>query len=495
MDLIMHDAPEFPEGTEWINTRFKVSLKNLRGNVVVLDFWTYCCINCIHLVPVFSEIEKKYSRMPVIILGIHSPKFDNEKKPANVIEAVSRYGIEHPVALDRDMRIWRAFGVSAWPTVVIIGPTGRVEFKAAGEISVAQLELLIQDVIDKYRRNGLISRFRPRIKTSKPRNFSALSYPGKMSFSDDGSMFALSDSNHNRIIIADSEKGTILNSIGGMKPGLSDGNFRESSFSRPQGVLWHSNKVYVADTGNHALREIDLDQKKVRTLAGTGSEGFLIDYGIEYDADGTALNSPWDVAAYRDYIFIAMAGLHQIWRYSMKNKTISVFAGSGREDITDGDLEGADFAQPSGLWLSGNKLHVADSETSSIRSISIKDRHVSTIAGEGLFRFGDAAGRLSETKLQHPIGLCSSGTTIYVADTYNSAIKSIDVKTGISSYVISGNKKSMCRFGDPECDTLGLFEPNDVKVNGSNLYIVDTNNHLVRRLSLKDRLLKTLDVG
>ncbi len=496
MDLLTKRAPELPEGYTWFNTTEQLSLSKLKGHIIILDFWTYCCINCMHMLPVLARLEEAYKDKPVVIIGVHSAKFKNEQDPENIRKAIERYEITHPVVVDEKMHIWHEYFATAWPTTVIIGADGKIAFKLAGEYNLGQMTQLIDDALNNAQQAGNLAKKRIRIKVpkkSKPK--SKLSFPGKMSFSSDSKSFALSDSNNNRILIINTSSGKILTSIGNGKRDLKDGKYAQASFYRPQGVLWLKDKIYVADTENHALREIDLKKKSVRTIAGKGQKGEYVNYDSKYPAANTRLNSPWDIASDGKVIYVAMAGLHQIWVYDIKDMSISVFAGRGSENITEGPLRQAEFAQPSGLWLDGDEIYVADSEVSAVRSISLAEKYVSTLIGAGLFTFGDSSGAISSAMLQHPLGVSSDGSSIYVADTYNSSIKSIDIEKGrVMNVVGSKAGKSFCRFDDPNCDTLGLYEPSDVKVLGDTLFIVDTNNHLIRTFSMKEKILKTLDI-
>lgn len=496
MGLLTKNAPEFPEGYKWFNTTEPLSLSKLKGQVVILDFWTYACINCMHLLPVLSRIEEKFKDKPVIIIGVHSPKYDNEKNPDNVEQAIDRYQIKHPVIVDYGMHIWNEYFATAWPTTVVIAPDGKIAFKLAGEYEFDQLSQLVENVLQNAKQDGTLAKTRAKIDVPiRKKRKSTLSFPGKMSFSKDYTRFALSNSGNNRILMVDTKSGKILETIGKGNAALKDGKFSDACFNRPQGVLWQDDKIYVADTENHAIREIDLKKKSVKTIAGTGQKGVYLNFGTEYPARSTGLNSPWDLASDGKIIYIAMAGLHQIWSYRIDDAKIGVFSGRGSENITDGDAKGAEFAQPSGIWLRYGVLYVADSEVSSIRAVSTENRNVGTIISAGLFTYGDQSGSLSSTRLQHPLGISADDKLIYVADTYNSSIKAIDLKKGNVSNIV-GNKitKSVCRFDDPECDSLGLYEPSDVKVNGSTLYIVDTNNHLVRTFNMKDKVIKTLGI-
>jgi DNA-binding beta-propeller fold protein YncE len=320
-----------------------------------------------------------------------------------------------------------------------------------------------------------------------------LSYPGKLAFSPDGRMLAVSDSNLNRVLIVDAETGKIIHTVGAPSRDLRDGTFDEARFFRPQGLAWGKDKIFVADTENHALREIDLPAKKVRTLAGNGRQGAWIS-GAQ-DGKMTQLSSPWDLAYDEGFLFIAMAGLHQIWAYHVESGKMGPFAGSGYENIVDGSFAEAQFAQPSGLSIYGSFLLVADSEVSAVRLLDLRKKTVQTVVGEGLFEFGHKDGPLAEARLQHPLGVHCDGNKIYVADTYNHAIRLIDLDAQkVSTLVGKAEMKAMCNVDDPACDTLGLFEPSDVKKRGNALYIADTNNHLVRVFDLDKMVLRTLSV-
>jgi len=419
-------------------------------------------------------IERKYSDKPVIVIGIHSAKFYNEQVKENIESAIERYEINHPVIIDKDMRIWRDYSINAWPTIVIIDPKGNIVYKEAGEGQRVSIEDTINVLLEIYKPT------KPPLKFKSVKKERILSFPAKISFSND--LFAVSDSNNNRILIIDLE-GRVRNVIGGIK-GFRDGNFKEAAFCKPQGVLWLDDKVYVADTYNHAIRVIDLNKESVYTLAGTGEKGWY----INNDPKLARLNSPWDLAYHNDYLYIAMAGTHQIWRYNLKDEYIEVFAGSGYEGLIDGYLKTTQFAQPSGLSVSKDILYVADSETSSIRAIDINDKIVRTIVGKDLFIFGYKDGRIDDALFQHPLGLDNTKDKIYVADTYNHAIRVIDLSNN-EVYTLLSKDSVLC---SNNCNILGLYEPNDVKVYMDGLYIVDTNNHLIRVYTFSTNKLEDL---
>jgi thiol-disulfide isomerase/thioredoxin len=491
--LVNSKAKDFPKGFTWLNTDRPLSLDDLKGHVVVLDFWTYCCINCMHTLPDLEWIEKKYHGRPVVVIGVHSAKFNNEQEAENITEAIGRYEIGHPVIVDRDMAIWQSYSVSGWPTIAVVDPKGNLVCQQSGEGQRENLDDVIGVLLERHKEQGTLAKEPLAIKMPAAAPSRALSYLGKLSFSPDGRMLAISDSNHNRVLVVDTDSGRIIHKVGGGTKDLRDGGFDQARFFRPQGVLWIGDRIYVADTENHALREVDLQSRTVKTLAGNGRQG----HWVQSPQDGkmTQLSSPWDLAHEGGFIFVAMAGLHQIWAYHIETGKIGPFAGSGYENIVDGPLGEAQFAQPSGLAISGNYMFVADSEVSAVRRIDLARKVVQTAVGEGLFVFGHKDGPLEEARLQHPLGIACEGNRVYVADTYNHAIRLIDLaEQRVSTLVGRPEMKTVCNIDDPSCDTLGLFEPSDVKVRGSLLYIADTNNHLVRIFDLEKKVLRTLAI-
>src|SRR5262245_27479137 len=105
-------APELDSGTAWLNTGKPLALKDLKGKIVLLDFWTLCCINCIHIMPDLAKLEKKYAN-ELVVIGVHSAKFENEKNSESIRKAILRYDIKHPVVNDADQKIWNAYDCSS----------------------------------------------------------------------------------------------------------------------------------------------------------------------------------------------------------------------------------------------------------------------------------------------------------------------------------------------------------------------------------------------
>ncbi len=487
-------AIEFPDNLEWINTSEALTLGKLKGHVILLDFWTYCCINCIHVLNDLKYLEEKYKNQPVLVIGVHSAKFNNEKDKVNIRSAVSRYEIRHPVLIDNDLILWRKYKINAWPSFIVIGTDGKVIGRAAGEGRREMLDNFIRRGLENGKNDGTLAKNKYEIHSDIFIDL-YLKFPGKLTINPQKHHLFISDSNHHRILqvqLEDDNSGKVLNTIGSGKRGFKDGSFEESQFNLPQGIAFHKSKLYVADTENHAIRLIDFTTKEVKTIAGTGIQGFVRKY--YGDPLNISLSSPWDLAIEEDSLYIAMAGTHQIWRLDLEKHTIQDFAGSGREDIIDGELLDAALAQPSGLSLDkkNHMLYFADSEVSGLRFVDLKNKRVKTLIGKGLFTFGMTSGSFNQALLQHPLGVDVQDNKIYIADTYNHAVRIANLDTKQLTNLIFRPRKGICKIGDKDCDVLPLFEPNDVLYFNEKLYIADTNNHLIRVFDFKSMNLKDL---
>ncbi|MEK9630090.1 MAG: thioredoxin-like domain-containing protein [Nitrospinota bacterium] len=475
MEQLIHAPKLNAENLPWFNSRTPLDLTDFKGKLVILDFWTYCCINCIHVLPTLKHIEQAFSDS-VIVVGVHSPKFSGEKNTENLEHAILRYEIEHPVVQDVDFSIWKNYAVRAWPTLVLIGPDGYVLEQIAGEPDPYQLFKKINEMVGNFRSN-LIGNAGDLISVSKKPQPTTLSYPGKIAYSLGDREFAIADSNHNQIVTANRE-GEITRRIGSGKPGLKDGDFMEAEFFRPQGLCFQEGIIWVADTENHALRKINLKKQKVETVAGNGKQGRSLKRG---NARVVELSSPWDVSLSDGWLYFANAGTHQIGVLHANEGTVEPFAGTGSEALIDGPRFFGAFAQPSGLSVGENKLFLADSETSAIRSVRLDDfGFIATYIGKGLFDFGDCDGKGKKALLQHPLGVHYSKGKVYIADSYNHRIKVLDLKTQKVT-TLKASVDIVC--DDKSCTR--LWEPAGVFEFKNNLYVSDTNNHRILKIDLE----------
>lgn len=461
------DAPGFDGATAWINSEKALSKKDLAGKVVVVDFWTSCCINCIHTLPILTELEKRFEGEPVVVVGVHSPKFDAETEQERLRAAVQQYGIEHPIAIDGSMKIWKGWEAKAWPTVLVLDAKGRIVWTGSGEPKLDELSAHVASALDEGADQralvrGPIPGLHPEAKDTGP-----LAFPGKVAPIASGG-FVLTDTGHHRVVFAKPD-GSVDFVVGTGLAGKTDGGYAEASFKKPQGLVEVGEIVYVADTENHLVRAIDRRSKTVTTVAGTGEIGRGHLEG-EVDAKTFALRSPWDLAWADGRLFIALAGSHQIGVLDPGKNKLQLFAGDGKERRKDGVGPEASFAQPSGLATDGKTLFVADSETSSVRGIDLKSRAVRTLVGEDLFVFGDVDGPPRTVRLQHPIGIAYGAGALFVADTYNSKVKRIDPATGETKTVAGGPGRKV------------IFEPQGLYVKGQELVVADTNHHRIVRV-------------
>lgn len=531
-------APELAGGRGWLNTDKPLSLAALRGKVVLLDFWTYGCVNCMHIIPDVKKLEAKYANQ-LVVVGVHSAKFENEKETENIRRIILRYEIEHPVVNDADFRIWQAYAVRAWPTQMLIDPAGYVVGKVEGEGNYEALDKEIGAVVADFRKRGALNEQPLKLALERAKAAEMpLAFPGKILADAKSDRLFVADSNHNRIVVARLD-GTLVTTIGTGARGASDGAFDRATFHRPQGLALDAGRegtedvLYVADTENHLIRRVDLKSHIVSTIAGTGVQArtpFGDEGAAAASARSVALNSPWDLQLVGRRLYIAMAGPHQIWRMNLNTGQIAVFAGTGREARSDGARLAASFAQPSGLASDGATLYVADAESNIIRAVdlarsparaaagddepvmptdaegnplelqpqgemppTVEDEtkavavvkptpapppapQVTTLAGGDLFEFGDRDGTGDGARLQHPLGVAFvEGAGLFVADTYNHKIKLLDLADrAVKTFAGTG------KAGQDDGDQASFYEPGGLSYANGKLYVADTNNHAVR---------------
>jgi thiol-disulfide isomerase/thioredoxin len=477
-------------GVGWINSG-PITLAELRGKIVLLDFWTFCCINCHHVLPDLARLEEKYHDA-LVVIGVHTAKFAAERDTENIRRKVAEYRIRHPVVNDANQVIWRRFGVNSWPTLVLIDATGQVVGGISGENHYSELDEAIGKLVERHTARGELNLtpllFSPEMERSTD---GPLLFPGKILADGTGKRLFIADTGHNRIIQTTLE-GTDPVVIGDGQEGFEDGGLDKARFNRPQGMCLVGEILYVADTENHAIRAVDLKARSVVTAAGTGSQARAMQ-AIPFSgpAKTTALSSPWDLVKLpgEEALYIAMAGPHQIWKLELDSESVGVFAGSGYENILDGPLDTARFAQPSGLATDGENLFVADSEVSGIRAIiGLKGRQpvVRTLAGRGLFEFGDRDGKGGSVRLQHCLGLAYADGHLYIADTYNNRIKICTPKTQTVKALVGSHQP-----GERD-KPAEFYQPGGLSASGSSLYVADTNNHKIRVVDLGTDAVTTL---
>ncbi|MFJ1605374.1 NHL domain-containing thioredoxin family protein [Streptomyces sp. NPDC088253] len=469
-------APELTGKGGWINTvGGQLGLTELRGRIVIVDFWTFCCVNCLHVLDELRELEEKH-RDTVVIIGVHSPKFVHEAEHQAVVDAVERYGVEHPVLDDPELATWKQYAVRAWPTLVVIDPEGYVVAQHAGEGHAHAIARLVEELEAEHAAKGTLRRGDGPYVAPEPEP-TALRFPGKALALTSGNLL-VSDTTRHQLVELEGDGESVVRRIGSGVRGFVDGSAEEAGFSEPQGLaLLDDGSVVVADTVNHALRRLDLATGEVSTLAGTGRQWWQ-GSPTSGPAREVDLSSPWDVALFGGKVWIAMAGVHQLWAYDPEGGTVGVAAGTTNEGLVDGPGAEAWFAQPSGLAATADRLWLADSETSALRWVDL-DGAVHTAVGTGLFDFGHRDGAADQALFQHPLGVTAlPDGSVAVSDTYNHALRRYDPATG-------------------EVTTLAtdLREPSDAVLVGDDIVVVESARHRLTRLRLPEEAVRVESVA
>ena len=486
----MFGSPRAPEiaidGLEWFNVPAPLSLAALRGKLVILDFWTFCCVNCMHILPTLRLIEARWPE-EVAVIGVHSPKFAAEREAANLIQAIARYGIAHPVVNDPEFQIWRRYGVRAWPTLAFLGPDGSIIDMVPGEPDPERLEQVVEQLLETAREQHTLAPA-PLGLEAVAAATGRLAFPGKMKRLERGDgerVWALTDGGHHQLVVLDRE-GRELQRIGRGDAGFADGALGQATFNGPQGLVCERDIIYVADTANHAIRKIDLAAGTVATLAGTGRRGQVL--GAPAPAHESALASVWDLELDGPRLYFANAGSHQLGLLDLDAGTVERLAGDGGEAIEDGPADSCRLAQPSGLALGPDRraLYFVDAETSAVRAVSLGPvPQVTTLIGTGLFDFGHVNGGFTGARFQHPLGIAGGDGRLVVADSYNRALRVLDLKRRRVADLDDGY---VCE--DELCLPPG--EPAGVALDeDGRIYMVDTNNHRVVAYRPADRAYRT----
>ena len=480
-------APEFPAGLTWFNVAEPLSLKALRGRFVLLNFWTASAINCQHTLPELQQLAEKFHD-ELTIVGVHAGKFPHEKTDEAIRQDMVRLDIQHPVVNDRDYAIWKAYGVDAWPSLILIDPAGNILGSHTGEGIYDLFDMVMANALKQFDDAGEVKRGDVElVPESLRRSNSLLLYPSKLTVDPKKKRLIICDSGHNRILIVDPD-GRIDDVIGCGRPGADDGSFSAATFNCPRGAVLVDDMLYICDTDNHLIRTANFANRQVRTVFGTGSIAETINQGGYGTA--VALNSPWDICEADGKLYIAMAGPHQIWEADLNMLRLEPYAGSTEHGRVDGKLLEAKLAQPSGITSDGICLFFVDADTSSVRTAELDpDGEIRSSVGAGAFDFGDTDGSHDLARLQYPTDILAADGKIFVADTYNHKIRQIDPLDQRVSTLAGTGKPGVV---DGPGLSAQFREPSGLALLDGILYVADTCNHLVRKIELATGTVSTL---
>lgn len=463
-------------GRGWLNTGgAELDLETLRGKIVLLDFWTFCCVNCLHVLDELRPLEEKWAD-ELVVIGVHSPKFEFEKDPGALQANIERYEVSHPVIDDPELETWSAYGARAWPTLMVLDTHGRIAGNLSGEGHAANLDRLVAELVAEGEADGSLRRG-PAPTVLAERSEQTLRFPSKLAVLRDGRL-VVSDAGQHRLVVFQADGATVDAIIGTGERGHADGDEDTAQFAEPNGVLALPAEVaqevgydlLVADTAGHRLRGVKIGQDRllrsrttteVVTVAGTGEQwmqGEPLPRG-EGDARTYSLSTPWDLTWSHSLnrAVIAMAGIHQLWTYDPVTGALLVLAGTTQEGLVDGPAVTSWWAQPSGLdEMPDGRIVIADSESSAVRLLDPQTMQVSTLVGKGLFDFGHVDGPLDRARLQHPLGVTAlPDGRIAIADTYNGAIRLLDEETGEVVTVATDLKEPSDAIVGPPVDGIG----------------------------------------
>lgn len=467
---------ELPADLAWVNLDDALPLASLRGKVVLLNFWCGSSIACEQQAQEIRQLEVKFHD-GIVVLAIHTPKHPAEAEDAQVLKTANRWHLRHPVANDREWLLWRQLGIEVWPSVALIDPDGKLVGIYAGEGRRAELEERIQALLDRAaeadRRSFDVA---PTGRKAEPR--APLRFPTRLVAS--ASHLYVADTGYNRVLELSFE-GRILRQFGSGNPGNWDARGTEAGFRDPVGLAISKDYLFIADSGNHSIRRVRLMSGDVETLAGNGV--CERPQGTDFSHPKTVpLATPLDLAVLNDRLYIAVAGLHQIWQLDLGRDVLSLYAGNGREDAVDGSGSFSSFSQPSGIAVGNDSLYVADASSSALRQVRLYDGRVQTLIPGGLFADGAQDGAAGAGRMCHPSAVHAdlARGVLWIADTLNHKLR---------VYAIAKNELKTLNVN------YKLHGPAGVCVAQQAVWIANTDAHEILKLDLKSGRLARLPIS
>jgi sugar lactone lactonase YvrE len=468
-------APEFPPSLEWLNLSTPLRMAQLRGKPCALAFVNVGSAWSLQRLNDLAHLRARHGpRLNVVAVSV--PKFDHERDPRRVAKRFNRQELKFPVAHDADWTLWQHYGIDVWPTVVLIDGDGRIRERIMGDGPIRELAARVDE---------LMAESKPQSQNAEPikvrRNGEpALPLRFPVGLALDRSRLFVADSGHHRVLECDLN-GRVMRQFGSGGAGFIDGPMETAAFNRPQGLCVARDMLYVADTGNHAVRRINLRDGDVTTLCGAGRAGDTQPGPVD-DPRSVALDQPRAVSVSGDALFIATTGSNRVWRYDLGNGALSLLAGSGELAVVDGAGEAAAFAEPVALASVQQVLYVCDAASSAIRNVKVGSGQVSTVVGQDAWTFGEADGARSEALLQQPqaLALDPDAPVLWIADAGNDALRTLRLGGGeVGTYELPQR----------------LHAPSGLAVGDGVVWIADTDAHAVLRLDIAGGTLTHVPIG
>ena len=465
MSGVLTYAPDFPYDLEWINSdRPLLLLDDLQGHVVLLHFWTSSNVNSHHSFATLGYLEQRFVDRAFVVIGVHTPKFDGERDPDHVLASVRRHGVRHPVVLDENRQMWTDYSIRAWPSFVLIDASGRLRFSGGGEPDRERMAAAVAGLLEDAAATGHEPYTTITLdEYDAPVSLRGLRFPAGIAHDPVRNLLWVADSGRQRVLALDAESGALHTAVGAGVPGAADGSLAEACFFEPRGLCVVEDCVYVADAGNHLIRSVELEEDKVETALGTGRA--MVNMAGGEAGLSQPINSPWDIVGHGDQLFIAAAGVNQIWSMELESGIARPLVGSGKRGLVDGAGFDAVLAQPAGLAVKENRLAFVDADSSSVRCVDLSNGEVTTLVKGDLFSWGDEDG--ASPRLQYPFSVAWHGDDLMIADAYNDKIRrwrSIE--------------------GDTETLDVKVRRPEGICVADGILFISDTGNHRLLRVDL-----------
>lgn len=463
-------VPGFPSTLQWLNAPPPSSVAR-RGWLTAVAFVN---LGSTWSVQALLELQALRARFPKRLraFAVHVPRFEYERNARRAMKRANRSGITLPIGFDEDWVAWQHFGVRAWPTVLLVDDAGQVQSRMEGNGFFADVEKRLQAMDDALDEAEPPTQ-RPVREPDLP-----LSFPVGLAVTSQ--YLYVADSGHHRVLECN-HAGRILRTFGSGDPVLFDGDAGHAAFHHPHGLGLQRDQLYVADTGNHAVRRINLRTGDVDTLVGNGRRGAPKE-GPVGDPRGMSLDAPRAVAAVNDQLHIALAGENRIWSYDLGRAALTLRAGSGKLDVKDGAGIGAAFAQPVALAAVQQTVYVCDAAGSAIRSLQARDNVVQTLLGQGPFAFGHVDGPRNIAQLQDPqaIALDPDAPVLWIADAGNDRLRSLR---------LGGGDLTTHMLPQP------LHGPAGLAVGAGAVWIADTDAHAVLRVDPKTGAVQHVPIG